>query len=258
MVTLKLLYERFKFSLTRLPVRSKQQETEIISALIDNGYYVLENFIDKEKCAEIRDEIDALISSDDSLTQWDNTKTDARILGAENLSKNIKEFHASNRLNNLSKIFYAEKSEHFFTMASRLEFNGINLGSGGGWHRDSFSPQFKAMLYLSDVDTDNGPFQYFPKSHRLSHMQLLNRFLKPKQLSKRYEENEINAFTSSHENEAEIELTGKAGTLLLFDSSGLHRGSPIRDASRYALTIYSMRKRSINAAKYKKFGITSY
>src|SRR5947208_506487 len=41
-----------------------------------------------------------------------------------------------------------------------------NNGSGDGWHRDGHSFQFKSILYLSDVNDTNGPFEFLPGSHK--------------------------------------------------------------------------------------------
>ena len=38
--------------------------------------------------------------------------------------------------------------------------------------------------------------------------------------------------------EKKITLTGKAGTLILFDGSLIHRGKPVLEGKRYALTNY--------------------
>ena len=47
-----------------------------------------------------------------------------------------------------------------------MQFSEGNLGSGSGWHRDSLGFQFKAMVYLNDVDESTGPFEYYTSSHR--------------------------------------------------------------------------------------------
>ena len=38
--------------------------------------------------------------------------------------------------------------------------NAEKVSSGGGWHRDHHFELFKVMVYLSDVDKNNGPFSY--------------------------------------------------------------------------------------------------
>ena len=50
----------------------------------------------------------------------------------------------------------------------------------------------------------------------------------------RFSDQELNIFNK----EKKITLTGKAGTLILFDGSLIHRGKPILDGKRYALTNY--------------------
>ena len=41
------------------------------------------------------------------------------------------------------------------TLAAKLSHKKGNLGSGQGWHRDSYFRQFKAMAYLTDVKFKN-------------------------------------------------------------------------------------------------------
>ena len=257
MNSLKLLWERNKYSFTRLPTNTKlkdPQSLDIINDLKTKGYSQINNFFNKDKCESIIKHINDVISTKPESIQWDKTNTDARIIGAENNNKIIYDFHTNQKLLDISNIFYGEHAVHFFTMAARLRFNGENLGSGNGWHRDSYSPQFKVMLYLSDVESSNGPFEYFPNSHSINHMRSLNKFIKQKKLSKRYDHELIDAFSKKFKTSWK-QFSAKAGSAIFFDSSGLHRGSPILAGDRYALTIYSMRKRSINDAKYKKFGI---
>jgi hypothetical protein len=254
---MRLLFERFKF--TRLVKARKVKDIVSLGVLEQvnmNGFAVIEDFLDIAECSLIRQEIDSIIDSEKSTVQWDQTLTDGRIIGAENLSQAINKFHKDSRLIAISRAFYGEKIIHFFTMAARLRFNGENFGSGNGWHRDSFSPQLKMMLYLGDVEGLNGPFQYVRHSHTLTHMLRFNIFVGQSELSKRYRSQDVNLFCQNQSGQDVAEFTARAGTLILFDASGLHRGSPILKDDRYALTIYSMRSRSINAAKYKKFGLT--
>ena len=46
-------------------------------------------------------------------------------------------------------------------MANKLIYKKGNLGSGGGWHRDTFfKKQLKFIIYLSDVGEKNGELFY--------------------------------------------------------------------------------------------------
>lgn len=258
MNSLRLFWERNQYDLTKIPENFTAKDAQVKSIINDlkiNGYSYIEDFLNKEDCEDVIKYIDNKILHYPEAIQWDKTKTDARIIGAEKDNKIINNFHTNKKILDISNIFYKERSVHFFTMAAKLSFNGKNEGSGNGWHRDSFAPQFKAMIYLSDVEQSNGPFEYYPKSNSTKHIKSLNKFLKQKKLSKRYDHDSIVAFSNEF-NERPKQFTAKAGSIIFFDSSGLHRGFPILSGDRYALTIYSMRERSINDKKYKKFGIT--
>ena len=132
-----------------------------------------------------------------------------------------------------------------FTLAGRIKAGSTDYGSGGPWHRDSYFRQFKSLLYLTDVDENNGPFQVIRDSH------------KPEQISKDSKTGNLESIqcTFSHEIIEKIikndldrlkTLTGKAGTVVLVDTSAMHRGLPLNQGTRYALTNYFFEKSQIN------------
>ena len=118
-------------------------------------------------------------------------------------------------------------------MANRVRYEDNNLGSGGGWHRDSLNRrQLKFMIYLNDVSSENGPFEYLLKTHSASNKFLTNKFLTKKV---RYSNSEIEEFQKENPSKT---FYAKKGTCIVFDSSGLHRGTPIKKGERYAITKY--------------------
>ena len=56
------------------------------------------------------------------------------------------------------------------TMANRIVSYKNNLGSGGGWHRDDVTTQFKAILYLTNVNKDTGAFELVEKSNKFFYL----------------------------------------------------------------------------------------
>lgn len=123
-------------------------------------------------------------------------------------------------------------------------------------HVDSSPPNSisKFIIYLNDVNFDNGPFEYIPRTHKLdgrldslirrimhhSRLQLLDDesrslFSKlPKFLQKKAEfGNDINDKDWVHTSEL---CTGREGTVVVFDNSGVHRGALINSGRR--LTIH--------------------
>lgn len=126
------------------------------------------------------------------------------------------------------------------TLGAKLTYEKDNLGSGQGWHRDSYTPQFKAMVYLTDVDKQNGPFEYVSQSHKYSHIwQSIkdNTYNKKYANNSRFTHEEVIEFCRRRSLQRRV-FEGQSGTIILFDSRGLHRGSPIHGGLRYALTNY--------------------
>ena len=56
-------------------------------------------------------------------------------------------------------------------LAGNIKYILNGKGSGNGWHRDELFYKYrytKAMIYLNDVNLNNGPFQYLEKSHKIT------------------------------------------------------------------------------------------
>jgi ectoine hydroxylase-related dioxygenase (phytanoyl-CoA dioxygenase family) len=120
------------------------------------------------------------------------------------------------------------------TLFNRTRFQPGNLGSGGGWHRDHrYGHDIKQLLYLSDVNESNGPFQYIPRSFHWSyHLRYAT-----KVDQNQYSDDEIARLI--HQSKSEIRtITGKKGDLVIFNTNGIHRGRPIEKGVRCAITNY--------------------
>ena len=136
----------------------------------------------------------------------------------------------------ISEIVNKEPTCCLFTLGNWLK-SGNNGSSGGGWHRDSFFSQFKAILYLTDVEKNNGPFEILPGSHHLSSvLSGINR-VGLGFMQNRISDNEVEIFERKLSLKRKT-FTGNAGTLILFNSTTIHRGSPIFTGERLALTNY--------------------
>jgi ectoine hydroxylase-related dioxygenase (phytanoyl-CoA dioxygenase family) len=116
---------------------------------------------------------------------------------------------------------------------------GGNEGSGGGWHVDSWLTQYKAMVYLSDVNITNGPFEYVLGSNRLQ-VRIWLLWRKSFSKSTRFQDSEVEEVIRRFKFCRKVTFTGGKGTVVLFDPCGLHRGAPIQSGSRLAMTNYYM------------------
>ncbi|HLY65608.1 MAG TPA: hypothetical protein VKU60_08740, partial [Chloroflexota bacterium] len=99
------------------------------------------------------------------------------------------------------------------------------------FHLDAFEREFKAFLYLDDVDEGNGPFAYL----RTSHSAALTRLKRQITVKHSEEPTSFEPRAVRHLLAKEAHITGPAGTLILADVRGLHRGTPQRERSRSVL-----------------------
>jgi hypothetical protein len=199
-----------------------------------NGFLIVDNFIDKKNCDKIIDAIDCFKESNKNLIWKDVTNSEFRLFGAEKINKEIMNFFLNKTFIGLGSKCLGRKILNLMTMANRVEAKKNNLGSGGGWHRDDINFQFKAIIYLCDVDNNNGPFQLLENSNTF--LSMIKDSIKSKFniLNTRIKNNNIALLDQKRVKT----ITGKAGTLILVDTSLIHRGKPLINGFRYALTNY--------------------
>jgi hypothetical protein len=106
------------------------------------------------------------------------------------------------------------------------------------FHRDFDDVAFlKLFIYLTDVEAENGPHEFILASHK-------DPGLRP---IRRYSDKEVMASFSSNRL---VRFTGKAGTVFLENTTGLHRGLPVCKGRRLILQIvYSMLPMAYGPAK---------
>ena len=205
----------------------------IISNLHEYGYCVIPDYFSKQECALAVSELkDAFASELNSVLHT----SDKRIFGIESISSVARKINQDPHLNDIARIINCSPTYCAFTLANWLQ-SGNYGSSGNGWHRDSFLVQFKAMVYLTDVLPETGAFQIIPFSHKLPNILKSFKWLGFKYLETRYSEAAVRAYEDSSST-SRITLSAPAGTLILFNSTAIHQGSPIQSGERYALTNY--------------------
>jgi hypothetical protein len=230
-----------------------QGSSEILENLRVHGYAVLPNFYDAERCALLRGEIDRIIREQPDVVQRDKLDSDLRVFGAERASATIREFHDASFPIAIGEHYSGRELTCFSTLAGWLSARPGNLGSGQGWHRDAFHFQYKAMVYLSDVGPDSGPFQLLDASHRGTRVffDTVEAGLQRAPHS-RITDSQVEALVTADPQRLKT-FSAVAGTMLLFDSSTIHRGSPIVSGTRYALTNYYYEPQHIVPVVVQKF-----
>lgn len=201
------------------------------------GLVVFENFLSAEICARLRAASDALLERHAGGIFVDRWGADHRLYLHANLPGPLGEIARDPSLQRLAEAALRGPAVNAGLLVARLEARADNAGSGAGWHRDSFLSQVKTLIYLSDVEEANGPFQYVLGSHRLGAMLRDRRAARLGWRQRRVPEEAVQQLLAAAPQRLRS-VTGKAGTLVLADTTGLHRGMPIRQGSRHALTSY--------------------
>ena len=233
--------------------RLNNNYSEIIDELERHGYYVIKNYWAKETCEKAVIEINRILKNYPKYVN-SNGLSDERFFGAENCSDLINNYFKDKYINEIASLFNGQKTILTFTLAAKMKYKIGNRGSGEGWHRDGFHRQFKSILYLTDVNMDNGPFQLIKNSQKIKF--LLNDIKSAKLQFNQYRlsDDEIKKILLKNKDRKKS-FCGEAGSLILFDTSTLHRGAPIKDGYRYALTNYFYVEDQISSELFEKFNV---
>jgi len=207
-----------------------------LKELTQNGYIILPNYFKRETCNNVIKEINNIIDNPiDGLfiknsPLQENMGGDIRIFGFEKkYDKLLNDEFIFNIVREYSQLFIREIYK-CSTIAGKLEYDSENIrNSGGNWHRDNEFFEIKVILYLSDVDSSLGPFQIFPNTKKKD---IRDNFTN-KRIGKNYPE-----YINKNINKKDI--TGSAGTVIIANTSNIHRGMPIKSGCRYSLTNYYM------------------
>jgi len=247
--------EQFKDDLNRKSVGPlDSQQEKLLHELNLFGVTVIPNYYSSEECEKIKKDIDAMIS-DDSVKKWyDDAQSDSRIFASHNYSEHIKKFHTDSFLRSIGESYTKSELINSHTLGAKLIAKENNLGSGGGWHRDSvYKIQYKSIAYLTDVTIETGPFEYLLGSHKKSTIlkSIIENNFESNQ--NRMTEEEIANFKSSNPSLISKTFTATKGSVILVDTSGIHRGTPIQTGERYALTNYFFPKHHYTNSQKEKF-----
>jgi hypothetical protein len=225
----------------------------VLGAIRRDGVAVIADYWPREKCAAACNEIDRLDREFPTVVQRYSGGSDKRMFGVEAVSDLLNQFHDDPFLRLVGEILGGLRLYNFTTLGARIDASSKNNGSGDGWHRDAHGYQFKSILYLCDVTEDNGPFEYLPGSQKGWRAALDTAIgnLPPAPAS-RYEPADIERMVRSF-GLKRAAFPAKAGTLLLVNTSGIHRGRPLRLGTRHALTNYFYHPHQVSEERIRNF-----
>lgn len=209
---------------------------DVLSKLRKDGVLVLGQLFSAEECTEWRQILLEQIDSNPEQLKNYEDDGDHRFYGINEMTDAFDPFVTHQTLRDIRDTYLGALKSGFL-LGAHIRSKPGNLGSGGGWHRDSaINAQMKIICYLSDTNGDNGPFQYVRGSHRNYATLAAAATTNKKFRQSRYHTDDYNHV---FENDSRImEFLAPAGTVILADTSGIHRGKPLETGERFALTQY--------------------
>ena len=255
-------------------LKKEISEKKIVDKLNLNGIIILKNFCGQTNLQDIQTEFNSVLLETPEWAKIPSKKI-GKIIHFSPLVKFLKKDKKhckttskifKNRFINSLISKYLRKSY----ILDRIIYtkDEVNQNPITEWHTDHFPTRSKCLklfLYLSDTDTSNGAFSYIPSIHQYQHT--LNKkynfegrkknlykfeqikrglFELSKQFRKKGNTSESNLILkklnllTSHINEKEkyddfFSIPARAGTLIIFDPAGLHKGGIVSKGERYVM-----------------------
>jgi Phytanoyl-CoA dioxygenase (PhyH) len=234
-------------------LRMRPDFSALERSLMADGIAVVPSYWSAEQAAAGRAEIDRLIESYPDAVHVRSGQSDKRMFGVESVSPLLAKFHHDPFLRSVGEYLGGLALYNFATLGARIDATAENNGSGDGWHRDGHGFQYKSILYLSDVGDDNGPFEFLPASQK-QWRAALDTVLGdlPAAPNSRYEPAVIDRMVNRFSLRRQV-FPARAGTLLLVNTAGIHRGKPLRAGNRYALTNYYYHPVQVGESRIEHF-----
>ena len=216
-------------------------------AMKKESYFIMPNIYSKDFCEEIKSDMDRIKSGLGVEINFGGTET--RIWSAQKRFKGVKTFCED------SNVFLSSLLKQKSVAGTVLAIKNIPLPEEGlnhrlgRWHIDSWRPQEKVFLFLSDTSEESGPFEFIPKTNKT--LFRLRKALEPgfffnyfsmlkKSSVRRYasipDYKILSLLNKGYDTKP---VLVKAGTVMVINSSYLiHRARPCKKVTRYALTAY--------------------
>jgi hypothetical protein len=215
-------------------------ERALVEALHRDGYVVVPNYWDRERALEMRDTLERYLeigashdfASGAYLRFRDNVTFDEGVRRLYHVDKEVPELADHRNDPMIRRVVEAYYGRPYYSGLLMYQYNTRSNANTRYHHVDAFSKEFKSFVYLDDVDEGNGPFAYIPGTQR-AHVKRVLKQVREGSSATGFSPDDLRRMLGR-----EVVLAGAAGTLILADVRGFHRGTPQLDRSRSALVNY--------------------
>jgi ectoine hydroxylase-related dioxygenase (phytanoyl-CoA dioxygenase family) len=200
--------------------RGTVDEQAIIDKIASKGIAVLEDFLSESEVAATWQSVEALLGQ---RHQGDFAPNRSRIkrLRKQDLAAALED----PALGKNAERPIVQNCRRSFFDPYRSRFDALYImhyvdetPANEKYHSDG-TPTLKLLIYLSDVDENNGTFWYDVGSHREGYFRMMCNF---------YEGRLVGATVPDDEVRNPVAIVGKQGTAILFNTLGIHRAGLIR------------------------------
>ena len=210
------------------------------------GYVVVEGYWDRRRALDLRDKLLPFVEDAQSKELDCGAYVHCRA-NDKNYDSGVRRIHRVDRI-------FPELKEHRFNkriLDVAAAYCGIPFYSGAlmfqhniagrgtrYFHVDTYRKEMKSFLYLDDVDENNGPFTFIPGSHKARLRRIRKQIIgNTDEVDTTFFDRDIGPMLKR-----EKPLCAPAGSLIIADVRGLHRGMPQRDGTRSILVNYLVTK----------------
>jgi hypothetical protein len=234
--------------------RTGARATDLLDCMREHGICVVPafyppEFVDpvREACRTRIDEPGDANYEDGSYKRVDaykgtSAQCNERVYHADCFSPEAERFRHDPMLKDIASAYYGSPHSVHLCLYERHRHGEI---PPGGFHLDTFElSTFKVMLYLNDVDERDGPTSYLAGTHRDEEMRYLKQHVwgpapsagdpSGRTYPTFFTDEELGPRLARH-----VKVTGPRGTIILFDTWGVHKGIPPQpDGERHILVNY--------------------
>ena len=217
-------------------------ERRCVADLHRNGFAVVHGYWPREKALQLRDRLEGFLADNRDrefdngayLRFWDNRGYDEGVRRLYHVERLVPELQGFRNDPSVLRVFAQYCGRPYHSGVLVFQHNIRSNANTRYYHVDWFAQQCKAFVYLDDVDEGNGPFTYLRGTHRSWFLRLKKQLLGDAGGSPTsFSELDLKSVLAR-----EVRVCGPAGTLILADVRGFHRGSPQIDRSRSVLVNY--------------------
>lgn len=214
-------------------------------ALGSDGCFAVVEAFPSSFCQEVINFIDE--HEPDKRTEVNYSGTELRIWDAQTRHPLLREFYDQCNVFTTALTGVDLEADTLLAIRNRTLDESDQKSRIGRWHLDSFRRQIKVFLFLTDTTEQSGPLEFLPGTHAAGFkVKMLGRglYITPGDLlsgkgTRAYQRiDEALVERLSESGFVPVPFLCKAGTVLVIDTSSIHRARPCTAGARYALTTY--------------------